>query len=493
VADHDERDTRDERGARDAPPHRDGPTPPDDHPAVRDGAESPGAEHADDAHPDDANPDDARPTGWTLVPAWAISHPVGTGMLMLIGVVMGAVFFAQLRVDLLPQIVFPQVRASVTNEGVDPQILEQTVTRELEAGLAATENATRLSSTTREGNASVLIEFDFGADLDVALADASAALERVRARLPDEADPPVIFKADPSEIPVVELAVTGEALDLVSLRDFAERDLAQRLLTTPGVAAVNAVGGRERELIVTLDPARIRGLGVAVRDVVNAVTSANRDEPGGSVTTGGREVLARTQARFRTADELRELRIPLPGSSARRPQRRAPSAAARAPAARTRRWLLGRRGRGRRVGVEHGQRRPGAHRPSAHRHPPPRRRGTVRLGTSRASRTRATSSACSPASTAAPRSSSRCRSSPPRTPSRSWTPCRRGSPSCAPGRAAVQPRRAGDQRPERLHPRRGERRDVVGRGRRAARLAAIAVFLTSWRQTIVIAVRSRWW
>ena len=261
--------------------------------------------------------DDRDARGWTAVPAWSIGHPVGTAMLMLVGALLGLVFFARLRVDLLPQVVFPQIRASVTSEGVDPEILEQTVTRELETGLAATENATKISSTTREGSASVLLEFDYDANVDVALADASAALERVRANLPAEADPPTIFKSDPSEIPVVELAITSEALDLVKLREFADRELADRLVTTPGVASVDAVGGRERELVVTLDPGRLRGLGLSISDVTSAVTAANRDEPGGPVTTGQREVLARTEARVRSVDELRNLPIPLPGTAPR--------------------------------------------------------------------------------------------------------------------------------------------------------------------------------
>ncbi len=294
----------------------DGPSA-DDPGADDPGADDPGAEVRDGPH--DARrgdePDD-RGGGWTVIPNWAIAHPVGTSMLMLIGAVMGALFFTRLRVDLLPQIVFPQVRASVVSEGVDPAILEQTVTRELEAGLAATENATKISSTTREGNASVLLEFDYAADIDAALADASASLERVRSLLPEEADPPIIFKADPSEIPVVELAVTSDALDLVKLRTFADRVLTDRLATTPGVASVDAVGGRERELVVTLDPGRLRGLGLAVGDVVQAVSAANRDEPGGAVTTGRRDVLARTEARVRSVEELENLPIPLPGSGA---------------------------------------------------------------------------------------------------------------------------------------------------------------------------------
>lgn len=304
--------------AAERPAGREAPTNArdDDADARRDAPADAPADGSTSAPNAESPDDDAARGGWVRIPAWSIAHPVGTGMLMLIGAVLGLLFFTRLRVDLLPQIVYPQIRASVTSEGVDPELLEQTVTRELETGLAATENATTLTSTTREGNASVLLEFDYGADIDVALADASAQLERVRSLLPPEADPPTVFKSDPSEIPVVELAVTADALDLVALRDFADRTLRDRLVTTPGVASVDAVGGRERELVVTLDAARLRGLGLTVGDVVRAIQAGNRDEPGGPVTTGRQEVLARTTARVRSAEELAELPIPLPGAGA---------------------------------------------------------------------------------------------------------------------------------------------------------------------------------
>jgi multidrug efflux pump subunit AcrB len=207
----------------------------------------------------------------------------------------------------------------------------------------------------------------------------------------------VIFKADPSEIPVVELAVTRDALDLVTLRDFAERNLAQRLLTTPGVASVDAVGGASASWWSRSTRCGCAGGGLTVRDVVGAVSSANRDEPGGSVTTGRREVLARTESRFRSADELRELRIPLPGTDGARA-----AAAGRRPRpgrARSRRGA-GAGGGARRAPRAGGrparrQRRRRARRARA----PVTRSSATRHRAARdvaRSRTRATSSACSP-------------------------------------------------------------------------------------------------
>jgi membrane fusion protein (multidrug efflux system) len=199
-------------------------------------AESSDAPPAEGAPP--ARPGDARATrGWARLASWAIDHPIGTWTVALILGALGLVLFTTLRIDLLPQVVYPVIRVSLVNEGADPRVLEETGTRELEKGLAATENVTRIESTTREGQASVLLEFDYSADVEAALADASANLDQIRSRLPEEADAPTIFKIDPSASPVIELAITSPALDLVRLRDFAEEELADLLITVPGVAA----------------------------------------------------------------------------------------------------------------------------------------------------------------------------------------------------------------------------------------------------------------
>ena len=155
----------------------------------------------------------------------SIRRPVGTLALASVVVVLGVFHLDRLPLDLLPQIVYPQVRASVNYPGVAPEVMEEQVTRVLETALATTENLIRIETETAEGRSSVDLHFRYGSDVNFALQDASKNLDRARARLPRDADPPTIFKFDPSQIPVFEAAFSSGTRSLVDLRDWVDRRL----------------------------------------------------------------------------------------------------------------------------------------------------------------------------------------------------------------------------------------------------------------------------
>ena len=133
------------------------------------------------------------------IASWSISRPIGTLMLTSTLLVLGIVYVGRIPVDLLPRIVYPQVRVSVSNTGVEPQVLEETIAKPLESALATTAGLTRMGTDISEGRVSVSLDFDYGTNVDFALQDAAKNVERVRSRLPEEADPPVISKSDPSQ------------------------------------------------------------------------------------------------------------------------------------------------------------------------------------------------------------------------------------------------------------------------------------------------------
>ena len=140
---------------------------------------------------------------------WSITRPVGTTIIALAICIVGVSMVGRLAVDLLPRIVYPQIGAGVRNSGVDPEVMEQTVTKLLERRLATTENAILITSESSEGETDVDIHFSYGTDVDVALRDASTKLDQARSALPEEADPPTIGKRDPSQIPVLNFAVSS--------------------------------------------------------------------------------------------------------------------------------------------------------------------------------------------------------------------------------------------------------------------------------------------
>lgn len=244
---------------------------------------------------------------------WAIRHPVGTVVVSVAICVIGASMFNRIAVDLLPRIIYPQVRASVTNPEVDPEVMEQTVAKVLEPRLATTEDAVLITSSSSEGRTGVELHFEYGTDIDLALRDASTKLDQARGALPEEADPPVIFKFDPSQIPVLQFAVSSPSRDLAWLKRWCEDELAKQLLTVSGVASVDVAGGLDREIQVVLDPERLRSYGLTVSEVLARLREENQDIAGGRLRSPGRELLSKTKGKFETVADIRAVRLPLSG------------------------------------------------------------------------------------------------------------------------------------------------------------------------------------
>ncbi len=252
-------------------------------------------------------------SGGRGLPSFSIRRPVGILMMTSVVLVLGLYYLGRLPLDLLPGIIYPQIRASVTDRGVEPEVLEETIAKPLEGSLATTENLTRLETEIQEGRVAVNLHFSYGTNIDFALQDASKNLDRARSRLPEEADPPTIFKFDPSQIPVYEVAFSSGARDLISLRDWVDLRLRPQLLTIEGVASVDVSGGLVREIQVVLDQERLRSYGLTVSQVLDAVRAANQDVAAGRVSSPTREVVGKTTGKFRDVADVRAVLLAVPG------------------------------------------------------------------------------------------------------------------------------------------------------------------------------------
>jgi hydrophobe/amphiphile efflux-1 (HAE1) family protein len=235
---------------------------------------------------------------------WSITHPIGVSMLAVTVVVLGLFSLDRLGIDLLPDIIYPEVRVRINDPGVPALIMEDRVTRQLEEQLAITENAIGVLSNSTEGYSSVDLSFPYGTDIDIALRDASTRLDRAKRFLPDTIEPPVIVKRDPSQIPVLEFVVSSTELDAVELRSWVDYTFAKLFLNLPGVAAAEVGGGLEREIQLVVDQERLSALGFTIEDVSSALDAENLDAPGGRLHTGSREISARASGRFDTTEAL---------------------------------------------------------------------------------------------------------------------------------------------------------------------------------------------
>jgi multidrug efflux pump subunit AcrB len=236
--------------------------------------------------------------------AWSIRHPVGVTMLALAVVVLGLGSLERLGINLLPDLIYPEVRVRINDPGVPARIMEDRVTRQLEEQLAITEGAIQVQSNSTEGRSSVDLSFPYGSDIDIALRDASTRLDRAKRFLPDTIDPPVIYKRDPSQIPILEMVVSSTERDPVALRTWVDYTFAKWFLNLPGVAAAEVGGGLAREIQVVVDQERLSALGFTIEDVATALEEENQDSPGGRLHTANREISARATGRFQSAAEL---------------------------------------------------------------------------------------------------------------------------------------------------------------------------------------------
>jgi hydrophobe/amphiphile efflux-1 (HAE1) family protein len=249
----------------------------------------------------------------------SIRRPIGVLAATSVIVVVGLFYLGQLSLDLLPQIIYPQVRARIAYPGVAPEVMEEQVAKVLETALAPTESVVEIETEISEGQTDVSLHFSYGTNVDFALQDASKNLDRARARLPIDADAPTIFKFDPSQIPVYEVGLSSPTRDPVALRNWVEQRLQPQLLTVEGVASVDVSGGLVREIRVTLDQERLRSYGLAVSDVINRIRAENQDVAVGNITSPTFEIVGKTAGKFRTIEDIGNVLLNVPGSSARIP------------------------------------------------------------------------------------------------------------------------------------------------------------------------------
>lgn len=249
--------------------------------------------------------------------ALSIRRHIGVLVLAIAVIVLGLFFMSSLQVDLLPSITYPRIGVRLSAPGVAPDVAIDEITKPLEESLAATEGVVQVYSQTREGRVSVDLFFKPGGNIDQALNDATATLNRARSRLPDTVETPRLFKFDPSQLPVYEMALTSSSLSGKQLRIFAEEELSRELATIPGISSVDVSGASEEEIQVNLDLNRMQGAGIDVSDVLNAIRDRNQDISGGRLSGTTDELLTRTVGQFKSVQEIESVILKTDNDSTR--------------------------------------------------------------------------------------------------------------------------------------------------------------------------------
>jgi HAE1 family hydrophobic/amphiphilic exporter-1 len=240
------------------------------------------------------------------IPRLAIHRPVTMFMISFVIVLLGAISLTRLPVDLMPDMEFPSITVRVNYAGVGPLEMEELVTRPIEQSVSAVAGLERVESTSSEGSSVVRLNFVWGTDLNEAADDVRTRVDRVRGRLPEDADPPTIFKFDSNSMPIIGIGVEGD-YDAVTLREIAENQLSPRLERVPGVASVTINGGLRRQIQVNLSREKITAMNLSPDRVVQILRTENQNIPLGEVNDADRTLLLRSPGQFTSVQEIRDL------------------------------------------------------------------------------------------------------------------------------------------------------------------------------------------
>ncbi len=232
----------------------------------------------------------------------SVKRPLLIGMIYLGLIVFGAVSLIKLPVDLFPNITFPMMIVLTGYPGAGPQEIETQVTEPFEKMLGTINNVDQITSTSSDNNSMIMLQFDWGTNLDAASNDVRDRLGLVTPYLSADINQPMIFKFDISQQPVVMYSVTG-AIDPLEL-DRIATDIADDLQRVGGVAASYAMSGSYKEIQVVLDPLKMAATGVTAEQVKNVLQAQNLNYPLGTVEAGVKSYLLRLIGEYKSLEDI---------------------------------------------------------------------------------------------------------------------------------------------------------------------------------------------
>lgn len=245
-----------------------------------------------------------------------VHKPVTTILVFILSIVLGIFCTTQLSVDMYPDMALPYMLVYTSYDGAGPEEVEQNLTSTLESSLSGVSGLKKMQSQSMGGISLVILEFNFGTNLDAAGGDVRDKIDLVRNFLPDDADSPITIKLDPSMMPIMTLALRGNRTP-EEMRSLAEDTIESRLEQIDGVASANVFGGREKSINVDIPRDRLEAYGLTISSVAQMIGIQNIQSSGGTITSGDTNYTIKNDGKYKSLDDLRNTVISYkPGSDA---------------------------------------------------------------------------------------------------------------------------------------------------------------------------------
>ena len=232
-----------------------------------------------------------------LISDVSIKRPVFAAVMMLILLTLGLFSYKRLPIDMFPNVEMPVISIVTVYPGASPETVEREVSKRIEEAVNPISGVKHVTSVSREGVSTVIVEFRLEIKINEASQEARAKINAVRGDLPVDIEEPIIQKLDFSAMPIVSLAIRSGVMSPRELTTLVEKRVKKRIESLNGVGKVDLVGSLKREVNVLLDPARVEALGMGVNEIIGGLQSENVNTPLGRLRRGNEEVPLRVSGK----------------------------------------------------------------------------------------------------------------------------------------------------------------------------------------------------
>lgn len=239
----------------------------------------------------------------------SVRRPVFATVLSLLILAFGVLSFRDLPLREYPQTTPPLVSVSTSYAGASAQVMETKVTQVIEDQISGIEGVESISSSSRDGTSRIRVEFNIDRDIDQAANDIRDRVARVLNRLPEDADPPQIAKADSDARPIQYFSLTSSNLDSMALTDYAERFLVDQFTVIDGVASISISGAGRYSMRIWLDRIALAARELTILDVESALRKQNIELPAGRIDSQQREFTVRVKRAYESAQDFAQLTV----------------------------------------------------------------------------------------------------------------------------------------------------------------------------------------
>ncbi len=236
-----------------------------------------------------------------------VKHPRVTSIVILIILIWGFGSLFRIPQETQPEIDFPVASIITVYPGANPLDVEELITNEIESAVGRVEDIKDISSTSRFGISTVLLEFESGIDIDDVIKDVESAIDLVKTELPEEAEDPIVSSLEANSQPVIIFSLLSE-LSEKEIKNIAE-DVQDELEKVGGISDVNIIGAQKKQIVADLNPALLERYKIEIQDINMAIRGANINFPIGEITTDNVNYAIRIESAVSSSTELAQIPV----------------------------------------------------------------------------------------------------------------------------------------------------------------------------------------